>query len=447
MTLRRSLLLAMIGLTALGLLVVTGTATVMLRAHLLDRADDQLRAAAEVARYRFQLEALDPVQRPRTVREVVSVTEFLIEIRSTETGTVRMVGTAPVPARPLLERADLGVTEPQDVDGFRAVVVHDRGMTILVALPVEPVNATARRLAAVAAVTSLAVLAVLTAFARWVLIRRLRPLNEIAAAATELADGHLDRRVPDPPHGPRTEVGRLTTAVNGMLTRIQAALADRERSEQRMRDFVADASHELRTPVTAIRGYLQLVRTGVVDLHARPDVLRRLEQEANRMSSMVTSLLYLARLDAEPPARHAPVDLAALARDAVADAAAVEPDRPLAVAAPEHCEVVGDEDSLRRVLANLLSNVRAHTPPGTAARVTLTAGPERVRLAVTDDGPGLDADAAAHAFDRFWRAGAARSEADGAGLGLAIVAEVIHAHGGDVGIDGSTVWCTLPRPA
>lgn len=445
MTLRRSLLLAMVGLTALGLLIVSGAAALMLRAYLINQTDDQLRAGAELARNRIPLDAIALRQRPEAVREVISVTQFLIEVDSLSTGTIRTVGTAALPATPLLEQADLEDPNPQNVAGFRAVVVRDQKMTVLVALSLDPVNATVRRLVTVALATSLAALAVLTLFARWTLIRRLRPLNEIAAAATELADGHLDRRVPAPPHGPQTEVGQLTTAINGMLSRIQVALAARERSERRMREFVADASHELRTPVTAIRGYLQLVRTGVVDLRERPDVVRRLDQEATRMGAMVTSLLYLARLDTEPSARRGPVDLAGLVRDAVADAAAIEPDRQLTVDAPDACVVSCDEDMLRQVLANLLGNVRAHTPPGTAARVTLTVEPEVVRVAVTDDGPGLDAEAAAHAFDRFWRADSARSSTEGAGLGLAIVAEVIHAHGGETGIAGSTVWFTLPR--
>ncbi|MFI5841521.1 sensor histidine kinase [Catenuloplanes sp. NPDC051500] len=445
MTLRRSLLLAFAGLTALGLVIVTGTAAFMLRAYLIDRTDDQLRAAAELARHRYRLQVVSAEERPQTIRDVVSVTELLIEVRGPQVGTLRLVGTVPLPSHPLLDRADLDDPDPQDVGGYRAVVVRDAEMTVLVALSLEPVDATVRRLATVASVTSLLALAGLTLFGRWLVAARLRPLDDIAAAATELADGHLDRRVPDPPHGPHTEVGRLTSAVNGMLSRIQEALAARERSERRMRDFVADASHELRTPVTAILGYLQLVRTGVVDLGTRPDVLRRLEQEATRMAALVTSLLYLARLDAEPPTRHRPVDLAALVRDAVADATAIAPDRPLTTNGPESCVVTGDEDALRQVMANLLSNVRAHTPPGTAAHVRLTDERSLVRVEVSDEGPGLDAEAAAHAFDRFWRAGAARSAADGAGLGLAIVAEVVRAHGGDVGISGATVRFTLPR--
>lgn len=445
MTLRRSLLLAMIGLTALGLLIVSGTAALMLRAHLINQIDDQLRAGTELARNRISLSVIAPEQRPEAVREIISVTQFLVEVDSLQTGTIRMVGTAALPAHPLLAQADLDDPDPQNVAGFRVMVVRNQQMTVLVALPLDPVRATVRQLVTVTLATALPALVVLTLFARWTLIRRLRPLNEIAAAATDLADGQLDCRVPDPPHGPRTEVGQLTTAINGMLSRIQVALAARERSELRMREFVADASHELRTPVTAIRGYLQLVRTGVVDLRERPDVVRRLDQEATRMGAMVTSLLYLARLDTEPQARRVPVDLAGLVRDAVADAAAIAPDRALTAIAPDACVVTGDEDMLRQVLANLLGNVRAHTPPGTAAQVTLTVEAEVVRVAVTDDGPGLDPLSATHAFDRFWRADHARSATDGAGLGLAIVAEVIHAHGGDVGIAGSTVWFTLPR--
>jgi two-component system OmpR family sensor kinase len=384
----------------------------------------------------------DPAARGEAIRQVVSVTDYVIEFRGSATGTVRVVSGAPLPARPLLESARLDDPDPQNVAGYRVVVTHDDQYTVLVALSLQPVRDTVRRLLFVATGTSVGVLVLLLLIARLVVARRLRPLDEIAAAATDLADGRLDRRVPA--SRPDTEVGRLTAAINRMLSRIQAALAARERSEQRMREFVADASHELRTPVTSIQGYLQLVRTGVVDLRDRPDVLRRLEEESTRMGSLVTSLLYLARLDASPPARREPVDLGRLARDAVADASAVEPGRPLSVEAPAGCAVTGDEDTLRQVMANLLANVRAHTAPGTPARVRVVPGDGSVRVEVTDEGPGMDEEAAAHAFDRFWRADPARSATGGAGLGLAIVADVVHAHGGEAGIDGSTVWFTLP---
>ncbi|GAA0465278.1 two-component sensor histidine kinase [Paractinoplanes deccanensis] len=445
MTLRRSMLLAVAALTAAALLVVSATAVLALRAYLLDRTDDQLAAAARLARSRTALLPLDPAQRGEAVRQVVSVTEYVIEIRGTGSDTLRVMSGTPLPARPLMDQARLDDPDPQTVAGYRAVVVRDSQFTVLAALSLRPVNDTVRRLLMVAGGTSLGVLLLLMLFAEIVVARRLRPLNALASAATDLADGRLERRVPEPPRAERTEVGRLTLAINGMLSRIRQALAAREQSEQRMRDFVADASHELRTPLTSVRGYLQLVRTGVVDLRDRPDVLGRLEEETARMGSMVDSLLYLARLDASPPAGHTPVDLAALVRDAVADAAAVEPERPLSVEAPGELVVTGDAEGLRRVMANLLANVRAHTSAGTAAHARVVPGERDVRVEVTDEGPGMDAEAAAHAFERFWRAGTARSAAEGAGLGLAIVAEVVRGHGGGVGIDGSTVWFTLSR--
>ncbi len=445
MTLRRSLLLAVAGLTAAALLVVSVTAVLALRAYLLHQTDDQLIGAARLGQSRAALLAADPTVRGETVREVISVTEYVIELRRGDSGTIRVVSGRPLPPHPLLESARLDDPDPQNVAGYRAVVAHDGDFTVLVALPLEPVRDTVRQLALVAGGASLGVLVLLMILARWLVARRLRPLNAIAVAATGLADGQLDRRVPEPAGAERTEVGRLTLAINGMLGRIQGALAVRERSEQRMRDFVADASHELRTPVTSIQGYLQLVRGGVIDLRDRPDVLRRLEEESSRMGSLVTSLLYLARLDASPPVTPAPVDLAALVRDAVADAQAVEPERPLSVVAPAECTVTGDADTLRQVMANLLANVRAHTPGGTAASVRLVPGGDDVRVEVTDEGPGLSPEAAGHAFERFWRADTARSATGGAGLGLAIVAEVVHAHAGEVGIAGSTVWFTLPR--
>jgi two-component system, OmpR family, sensor kinase len=442
-TLRRSLLLVVAGLTAAALLLVTGTAVLGLRSYLLNRTDEQLAAAAELARSRTALLVGDPQLRGEAIRQVVSVTDYVIEVRA-GAGVIRIVSGAPLPAKPLLDQARLDVGGAQTVAGYRAVVTRDGDYTVLVALSLQPLRDTVRRLLLVAGFTSLVVLVLLVLLARLLIGRRLRPLDAIAAAATDLADGQLDRRVPASA-GSHTEVGRLTVAINGMLARIQVALAAREHSEARMREFVADASHELRTPITSIQGYLQLIRTGVVDTRERPDVVRRLEEEATRMGSLVSSLLYLARLDASPPADYAPVDIVWLARDAVADASAVEPDRPLTAETPAECVVTGDADSLRQVLANLLANVRAHTPAGTGARIRVVAEPAATRVEVTDDGPGMGPETASHAFERFWRADPSRAAGGGAGLGLAIVADVVHAHGGTVGIDGSTVWFTLPR--
>ncbi|KUL40780.1 sensor histidine kinase [Actinoplanes awajinensis] len=455
-TLRFSLVTSMVALAAAGLLVTCGTAAVALRSYLLERTDEQLAAAAELVRQRATVLVPDGPE----LRSVVSVTEYLIEYRRADGRTLRFASGSPLPADPLLDRADPARASVQtitDTAGARyrvRLVPLPGGSRVLVGLPLAPVRNTVARFVLIAALTGAVVLVLLTLLARWLVHRRLRPLDEIAATAAAIAGGDLDRRAGAPPAGSaaaRTEVGRLSTAVDRMLTRIQAAMTARERSEERMRAFVADASHELRTPVTSISGYLQLIRTGVIDLGARPDVLRRIEEEAGRMGALVNELLYLARLDADPPARRDPVDLTALIRDAVADASAVEPSRPLTVSVPAGPPVIvaGDDGTLRQVLANLLGNVRAHTPPGAAAQVSVVVTGDRVRIAVRDTGPGMSAEAAAHAFERFWRAEESRARSGGAGLGLAIVAEAVRAHGGETGIvsspgAGATVWFALP---
>ncbi|MFC5745499.1 ATP-binding protein [Actinomadura rugatobispora] len=245
----------------------------------------------------------------------------------------------------------------------------------------------------------------------WRAVRRAtRPLEEIAETAGAIGDGDLSRRVPA--SGPRTEVGRLGTALNAMLAQIESAFRKRESSEERLRRFVADASHELRTPVATVRGYAELFRRGAAD---RPGDLAK------------------ARLDQGRPLENAPVDLAALAADAVADASAVEPDRPLALEAAGPVIVRGDAERLRQVLGNLLANVRRHTLPGTPATVRAEAGEDGAVLEVTDEGPGLDPADRARVFERFYRAAGRTGRTPdhgGAGLGLSIVAAVAEAHGG-----------------
>ncbi|SDT47492.1 sensor histidine kinase [Actinoplanes derwentensis] len=484
-SLRFTLIAGVAGLTAAALLITWLTAAVALRSYLMKQTDEQLAAAAVLVRQRAAL--IPPGGDGSELRSAISVTEYLIEFRRTDGHTVRLFGGTPLPATPLLDHAATAEAGPQTVQGsYRVQVVPVATGLVLLGLPLAPVRDTVTRLALTAAITSTVVLMLLTVLARWLVARRLRPLDEIAATAGAIAGGNLDRRVGAPPPGSpeaRTEVGRLSVSVDGMLSRIQAAMAVRERSEQRMRAFVADASHELRTPVTSISGYLQLIRTGVVDLADRPDVLRRLEQEAGRMGALVDELLYLARLESDPPPRRGPVDLAALIRDAVADARAIEPDRPLDVTVTGPVTVTGDESTLRQVLANLLGNILAHTPAGTPASITahLVGGPPEsavtrptggtsesgaggtpgspsagmpgfgvpaVRVEVTDQGPGLPPASVARAFERFWRADTSRAHTGGAGLGLAIVAEAIHAHHGTTGITlgdpGLTVWFEVP---
>jgi two-component system OmpR family sensor kinase len=296
--------------------------------------------------------------------------------------------------------------------------------------------------------------------------RGLEPLGRMARTADGISSGRdLDARMPGA--GGRTEVGRLSAAINTMLDRLQHAFAARLRSERKVREFAADASHELRTPLTTIRGYAELYRQGALGPDELPDAMRRIEQEAQRMSALVAELLELARLDRPTSLDLAETDLALVVRDAVADAAAVEPGRPVRAEAPEQLVATVDERRIRQVLANLLGNVRAHTPPDTPAAVRLAAQPAGdgggVLIEVADQGPGMPAVDAARAFDRFHRASrpdgtpgrdgpAAADRSSGSGLGLSIVQAIAHAHGGQATLEsapgqGTRVLVYLPSAA
>jgi two-component system OmpR family sensor kinase len=222
-----------------------------------------------------------------------------------------------------------------------------------------------------------------------------------------------------------------------MLERLEQAFAARSDSERRLRQFLADASHELRTPLASIRGYAELFRLGAArDPADTQTAMRRIEDESKRMGVLVEDLLTLARLDAHPDRERAPVDLSALARDAVADAGARAPDRQIGLQAPSAAVVSGDELQLRQVFSNLLGNALAHTPAGTAVEVSVSSNGSDVTVAVSDQGAGIPPELRERLFERFWRSerGRERGRA-GAGLGLAIVQGVVSAHRGSVSVE------------
>src|SRR5580698_981703 len=258
--------------------------------------------------------------------------------------------------------------------------------------------------------------------------RGLAPLDRMASTADMITSrGDLTARMPDP--GDHAEAGRLAGAINTMLDRIQQAFRARWDSEQKVRQFAADASHELRTPLTTIRGYAELYRQGALGEDRLPNAMRRIEQEADRMSSLVAELLELARLDRMSSLDLTETDLAELVRDAVADAKAVEPARPVNATTPQRLIVVADEPRIRQVLANLLGNVREHTTPDIPVAVRLARAGQGALLEVTDAGQGMSEEAAARAFDRFYRGGH-NGQGHGSGLGLSIVQAIATAHGG-----------------
>jgi two-component system OmpR family sensor kinase len=271
-------------------------------------------------------------------------------------------------------------------------------------------------------------------------------MTETAGA---IAGGDLSQRVDE--GTPGTEAGDLGVALNRMLGRIEEAFDQRAASEARLRQFVADASHELRTPVATIRGYAELYRTGALeDGEQMDDAMRRTEAEAVRMGSLVDDLLHLARLDQGRPLEREVVDLGRVVEDTVADARAVEPDRAITTAIPAPVTVLGDRARLHQVLANLVSNARVHAP-GAPIEVTLREEGAEAVIEVRDDGPGMVQTDAARAFERFYRADTSRSrQHGGTGLGLAIVDATVRAHGGTTVIDsspgeGTTVTVRLPQ--
>lgn len=333
------------------------------------------------------------------------------------------------------------------------------GDVLITGLPLEPVEATVHRLELVAGIVFGAALT-LTGVAGALWVRwSLRPLSRVAATATRvselpLASGEVTLPPRAPETDPRSEVGRVAGAFNRMLGHVEDALTKRHASEERLRSFAADASHELRTPVASVRGHaeLALLHPGPVP----PEVTRALERiaaESGRMGAMVDDLLLLARLDAGRPLERRPVDLTRLVLDAVTDARAAGPGHRWTLDLPEEpLTVTGDEHRLHQVLANLLANARVHTPAGTKVTVTLESDDSFAVLTVHDDGPGVPEDIESGVFERFTRAEHRRrtdAPGGGAGLGLSIVAAVVEAHGGSVALNstpGSTQF-TVRLPA
>ena len=331
--------------------------------------------------------------------------------------------------------------EPFTLDGYRVLVRSDRFLYVY-ALPLNDVDDAVDRLIAVEVAATALVLAVLALVSFWVIRLGVRPIKQMTSTATAIAGGDLSRRVPDVNKG--TEAGELGEALNVMLGRIEG-------SQERLKQFIADASHELRTPITTIRGYAELYRGGGLSVESElAEAMRRTEQEAIRMGGLVDDLLHLARLDQGRPIEREPVDVATLVRDAVRDAHAVDPERPITVDADRALVVQGDEGRLRQVLANLVTNAVVHTDPGTPVHVRASRIGDDAVLEVVDRGAGMAPEVAARAFERFFRADPSRSRhRGGSGLGLAIVEATIAAHGGTVHLDtapgaGTTVRVVLP---
>ncbi len=472
MTLRTRLtalavLLVLFGLAAAGL-----ATHIALQSFLVDRVDQEF-GPAEVATLHYATDTDNDSPTTQALDNVLPLHSYVVAILPGG----RLLrpyfhghGKVTEDLRELAVTAPLGITSE---DGYRVRVVPaaeverlaggppqgqgqqdqpypiPRGTRLVIAISTSEMNSTLGRLDRLEMVIGLIVVAVAGGLA-WALVRvEMRPLRRIEDTAAAIAAGDLSRRVDAA--DPGTEVGRLGESLNAMLVQIEAAFEERRASENRLRRFVADAGHELRTPLTSVRGYAELFRRGGA---SHPDdvgmMMARIESEARRMGVLVEDLLLLAKLDeGRPLARHR-VALSDLVSEMAGDQDALHPEWPVDMHIEPGVEITGDELRIRQAVANLLANVRAHTPRGTHANVTVAMRDGMAMVEVADHGPGIPPDVRRRVFERFFRADPSRSRASGgSGLGLSIVAAIAAAHGGRVEAEspesgGATFRILLP---
>jgi two-component system, OmpR family, sensor kinase len=460
--LRVGLVAATLVLVACGLLASGIAVTSILRHSLTNRVDQTLLDASRSWAQAPRRLPPPPIEGPNPARPP---TDFYV--RGIDPNGRIWMAVNDRAAEPLLPADNdvgpvpvtVGSIDHSDVQ-WRAMTVRGLGGELTtVAIDLSDVQSTVRSLIYAQVGIGTAVLLVLAVAGYAVVNRSLRPLVEVEQTAAAIAAGQLDRRVPQ--RDPRTEVGRLSLALNGMLAQIQRALASSESSaaqarssEERMRRFITDASHELRTPLTTIRGFAELYRQGAAN-----DVemlMSRIESESSRMGLLVEDLLLLARLDAQRPLERHRVDLLALAADAVHDAQSIAPKRKITMEVfdgPGTPEVLGDEARLRQVLSNLVANALQHTPESAGVTVRVGTDGDNAVLEVCDEGPGMTAEDAQRIFERFYRTDSSRARASGGtGLGLSIVDSLVYAHGGTVSVTtapghGCRFKVSLPRIA
>src|SRR6201996_6924383 len=451
-----TLLLVTCGLAASGIAV-----TAILRHSLISRIDQTLLDASRSWALAPRRQSAPPYEGPDPGRPPSKF--YVRSIGSDGTTFTAINDRNAEPALPPDNDVGPNPITLQSVNGsdiqWRAVSVRGPHGLTTVAIDLSDVQHTVRSLVYLQFGIGVAVVVVVGIAGFAVVHRSLRPLSEVEKTAAAIAAGQLDRRVPE--RDPRTEVGRLSLALNGMLSQIQGALASSESSaekartsEERMRRFITDASHELRTPLTTIRGFAELYRQGAArDMEM---LMSRIESESRRMGLLVDDLLLLARLDTQRPIEQNRVDLLALASDAVHDAQAVAPARKIAIEVldgPGTPEVLGDEPRLRQVLGNLVTNALQHTPESADIVVRVGTHAEDAILEVVDEGPGMSQQDALRVFERFYRTDSSRARiSGGSGLGLSIVDSLVNAHGGIVTVttapgQGCRFYVCLPRIA
>jgi two-component system OmpR family sensor kinase len=460
LTLRTRLIAVLVVCLLLSYAAVAGATTLALRRFLLERLDQQLTAAglryATSLEHRGDRDSDDALFQSVVGQPAGTLGARILNGKVTAFGVVgQPASTGSAQTRQTLARlaasSSAHTVHLDKLGEYRLLVAAGRDGDLLVTgLPEHPVDETIQHLLIVEAMVFAGALAVIAVAAALFVRMSLRPLTRVAGTALQVSQLPLGSgtvsipdRVANP--APGTEVGQVAEAFNHMLEHVESALAEREAGADQLRRFIADASHELRTPVAVIRSHAEFAQR--VDEHPSSEVAHALERivaESDRMSTLVDDLLLLARLDSGRPLAREPVDITRLALDAVRDAQVAGPDHTWRLQLPdEPVTISGDEHALHQVLANLLANARDHTPAGSVVTVGVTGNDDRVTLEVGDDGPGIPADLQPHVFERLVHGGE-RSSTGGTGLGLSIVAAIIAAHAGRVTLSsspGSTVFC------
>jgi two-component system OmpR family sensor kinase len=469
-SLRYQIIAVMLILLSVSFLAVGAVTAVALRTFLVERLDQQLAAAGN----RFSVSLEHPSDHDDDNVDELSATEgqaagtLGARVLHRQVTAIDIIGHATdrlVSARDTQQVAGLQPTSKprtvhfQDLGDYRVTVSAGLDGDVLVTgLPVHPVDETIGRLLVIEASVFGAAL-LLAGIAAFIGVRlSLRPLDRVATTARAVSDlplsaGTVSLPARVPVSAPDTEAGQVTEAFNHMLAHVESALYARHVSEDRLRHFIADASHELRTPIAVVRSHAEYAqRAGGDVVPTVGDALTRIVAESDRMGHLVEDLLLLVRLDSGRQLAHEPVDLTRLVLDAVSDARMVSPLHRWLLDLPERpVNSRGDEHALHQVVANLLTNAATHTPSGTTVTTAVDQSDASwTTIRVSDNGPGIPPDVLPRVFDRFVRANIARSRPDGGGLGLAIVQAIVLAHNGGIEVTsrtGSTIFTVrLPQP-
>ena len=479
--LRSRLTLGIVILSAIGFFAASLATQTLLKGYLIKEVDNQLAVITSGTFARIEQSGIahevnesrhgDDGQRPLgqglgspLTRIPTSASLTLLDAQGTVVGGIggdfnttsindNLAGLLP---EEVSEHGDKPFTLHAPGPDFRVIAraLPNNAGTVVAAQSLRDLERTTSRLGFLFSLIGFVLLMLIAIAARTVIKVGLRPLEDAEKTAEEIAAGNYSARMPET--NPGTEVGRLVTSLNSMLSRIEKSFSIQNESENKLRRFVADASHELRTPITAIRGFSELHRQGAVTGEKETaELIGRIEGESKRMGSLVEDLLLLARLDQAREMDSKPVDINKVVEDAVISARAAGPEHPVTLnSSSDEIFTLGDEARIHQVVANLLANARAHTPAGTPISVSVKSTDAGVEVVVADEGPGLSIEDQKRIFERFYRADSSRvrTGADGSGLGLSIVDAVMRAHGGSVSVEstpgeGATFTLLFPSRA